>query len=221
MAKGEMFEKECKEQIGRQRELAGSIVVHGGLFFGDYLPLCSALAGTHGLVLGFEPVSRNVQYSRLTAAANNLSNVQIKHACMSNQTRTTSMCSLNSQGKEVGGQGAVDASTAACQPQATRCEAIDDVVKSSANDMRVGLLVLDTEGHEVEALRGALGTLTRWKPLVATELEIATSVFWQSSMRPLGYRKVGHCIGELSRFVHLKFYDTGAEPVWRSNQHVG
>ena len=106
----------------------------------------SALAGAHGLVLGFEPVSRNVQYSRLTAAANNLSNVQIKHACMSNQT-TTSMQPQQS-GEEVGGQGAVEPQARA-NPR-TRAR-IDDVVVVQMT----GLVSSRHRGAEVEALKAA------------------------------------------------------------------
>ena len=65
--------------------------------------------------------------------------------------------------------------------------AVDEVL---AGDRRVGAIHLDVEGHEQEALRGALGTIERWRPLMV--LETLPEAEWiEEHLAPLGYRLDG------------------------------
>lgn len=68
-----------------------------------------------------------------------------------------------------------------------RLASIDDVVGS---DRRVALIQLDVEGHEQQALAGAMHTIRRWRPLIVLE-RLPESSWFAMNLAPLGYHVDG------------------------------
>jgi hypothetical protein len=65
--------------------------------------------------------------------------------------------------------------------------ALDDVL---GEDRQVAVIQLDVEGHEQQALAGAMLTVERCRPLIV--LETPPSTDWiEANLTPLGYRSEG------------------------------
>ena len=165
--------------------LHGSLVAVAGLFFGDWLPVLStAVGGEAGLVYGFEP-TKSVRLARATAAANRLPSTHITHACLSNRSSLVRMCIKRSRdpGDSSGGSARImptasassvdDAAVArdrCVQESEVRCATLDEALPWQAH--RVGLILLDVEGHEAAALEGAAEVIKKWKPILALERKL-------------------------------------------------
>lgn len=215
MLRGHVWEAECKALM---RSKAAAVSGRGdvaiaGLFGGDWLPLAASLAGPHGRVFGFEPTAA-VTVSRATADANGLNaTVQIAQACLSDRVGTLPMCVRRAGGAGSAASGAAasfgdrthvvrpderqsDGSTA-CITEAMPCTTLDDTLPWRTRP--VALVLLDVEGHEEPALRGAIQLVRRWRPLLATEQELAgrlqPSRVFREVLAPLGYRADGKCPG--------------------------
>ncbi len=66
-------------------------------------------------------------------------------------------------------------------------------------DRNVSILQLDVEGHELEALTGALNTIRRSKPLLILEVlpdsGILASSWFSENILGVGYRKIAEVHG--------------------------
>ena len=59
----------------------------------------------------------------------------------------------------------------------------------------MGFVLLDVEGHEEQALLGAIGLIRQWRPVLATEKDLTRLPLYMSELVPLGYREDGSCPG--------------------------
>lgn len=140
-------------------------VVHAGTFFGDFLP---ALASARdGIVWAFEPNRENYRCARITADLNALENVTLTHAALSDTPGEAVLTTSDRHGRPSGGgsrliSGAPDGRGHETVPVVT----IDEAVPS---DRQVGVLRLDVEAHEQQALLGAMLTIKRCRPLLILE----------------------------------------------------
>ena len=87
------------------------------------------------------------------------------------------------------------AATAGAEYEDTRCSPLDAVLPWRTH--RVGLVLLDVEGHEHAALRGASALLARWRPMLAIELRdgSAGAAAVRTMLGALGYRPTHRCSG--------------------------
>ena len=73
------------------------------------------------------------------------------------------------------------------------------VDESVSPDRNVSILQLDVEGHEKEALAGALGTIERSRPLLILEVlpgsQLLDSGWFSQHILGLGYRKIDEVHG--------------------------
>ena len=221
---GAEFEGACKAAVrrrGRDRwELADTVVSTAGLFYGDWLPTLADVVGTSGRVFGFEP-SLIAKQAKATAAANGLGSVaEIQHACLSSRAHTASVCVRDWEGKLLGGlqglvqeksklgskerQGKYEWARHPCgQVEVSSCVALDDELPWRTR--RVGLIHLDTEGHETEGLRGAKELLRRWRPVVALEPGNGANECYREILSHLNYSRVPrHVLGKCEQ---LHFFE--------------
>ena len=179
------------ETIELMRAKAGSrSIVHAGMFFGDFLPgLASALApGQH--VYGFEPNPENFACAQWTARLNNLENVILTNVGVGRQESRRPM-RMFEDGKAIGGRSRI-VTNAERQAMAekdvvpVRLVSIDAEIPESIN---VGIIQLDVEEWEMQALEGAISTIRRCLPLLI--VETTPTKFIDEHLKPLGYRHVG------------------------------
>jgi len=158
-------------------------VVHAGTFFGDFLP---ALALRDGMVWAFEPNRESYRCAHITADLNDLRNVTLTHAALSDACGEAALAISDRHGVPSGGasrliSGCPDGRNHETVPLVT----VDETVPS---DRHVGALELDVEGHEQQALAGALLTIKRCRPLLI--LEKLPSQDWLQQHLP-DYRVTG------------------------------
>lgn len=155
--KGEMSEPETHtmvELLGLHR--AGSIV-HAGTFFGDMLPNFSKF--TQGRVYAFEPVLENYVLAKLCVEQNDLTNVVIINSALSDSIANLKINTVQGNGIHAGGSSTISNSGHMCTSLKIDNLEADDIV----------LIQLDVEGHELQALSGALETIKRCRPVIAIE----------------------------------------------------
>ena len=139
-------------------------VVHAGTFFGDFLP---ALAMRDGMVWAFEPNRESYRCAQITTALNDLRNVRLTHAALSEAAGEAVLAISNRRGLSYGGGSRlISGSSDGLGTETVPLVTIDEAVPS---DRLVGLLQLDVEGHEQRALLGAMLTIQRCRPLIILE----------------------------------------------------
>jgi FkbM family methyltransferase len=154
-------------------------VVHAGAFFGDFLP---ALARRDATVWAFEPNRLNFRASNVTVLLNDLDNVVVTRAGLSDRPGEARVTTSNRSGVASGGASQIVFSSNG-NDEAVPLATIDLLIPA---DRDVGVIHLDVEGHEQSALAGALQTIERCKPVLV--IETVPSADWLASHLP-GYRK--------------------------------
>lgn len=145
-------------------------IVDVGANIGVYTIALASLAPA-GRVHAFEPNPETVQYLRDNVRANELDNVTVHEAAVSASAGTvrfkpnpsflagsTTMDGAAEILEETFGAGAFDV------PATT----LDDLVEAAGLE-RLDLVKIDTEGHELDVLAGAMQTLDRFRPVVILE----------------------------------------------------
>ena len=178
--RGKVWERDTLELLGA---IAGD-VVHAGAFFGDFLP---ALARSReGKVWTFEPNLENFRCATVTVYLNGLENVTLVHAGLSDRPGeafvTTGATGWNLSG---GVARLVFDDSFSRSREAVSVTTIDATVPE---DRHVGAIHLDVEGHEQQALLGALRTIERCRPVIL--VETLPSPEWLAQNLP-GYRRSG------------------------------
>lgn len=178
--RGKVWERDTLALLG---EIDGD-VVHAGAFFGDFLP---ALAhGREGMVWAFEPNLENFRCASITVQLNGLENVTLSHAGLSDQAGeafvTTGATGWNLSG---GVARLVFDDSFSRSREAVAVTTVDAAIPA---DRHVGVVHLDVEGHEQQALLGALATIARCRPVIL--VETLPSHDWLAQHLP-GYRRTG------------------------------
>lgn len=167
---------------------ANGDIVHAGTFFGDFIPALAHSRRRGAIVWAFEPNRENYRCAEITIELNDLENVVVlTHAGLSQQSDTALLATSDRNGVPLGGGSRLihdPASDKSSSNEQVKLVAIDDVV---SEDRRVAVIQLDVEGHEQEALAGAMRTIERCRPLIV--LETLPAEGWVAEhLAPLGYR---------------------------------
>jgi FkbM family methyltransferase len=160
----------------------GLDVVHAGTFFGDFLP---ALARAASTVWAFEPNRENFRCAAMTATLNGLTNVQLHLGGLSDHAGQMSLQTRASDGEVLGGASRlVDRPPSGIEVhESTPVAPLDSVLPP---ERPISIIQLDVEGHEQQALTGALESIRRWKPILI--LESMPHPDWVAArLAPLGY----------------------------------
>ncbi len=179
---------------------AGGDIVTGGTYFGDFLPCLARMANARGArVWGFEPVTVNYLCASVTCGLNALTNCTLTHAGMGEKPGELVMRTRDKKGRSLGGGARIApgpkgaggaAGGGAAGFDTVRILPIDAVV----GERPVGLIQLDTEGHEIAALQGAAETIARCRPLLVLEghggADLAAEPFLQDLAARHGYRTI-------------------------------
>jgi FkbM family methyltransferase len=144
-------------------------IIHAGAFFGDFLPALSQACGTTGEVWAFEPNKSNHQCAACTMEINKLGNVHLFNAGVSSIHQTKLMRTSDSNGITLGGGSYLIGE--ASQHNASEIEEVDLVTIDGTvqSGRRISIIQLDVEGHEIDALKGAMNIIRQWKPVLILE----------------------------------------------------
>lgn len=190
--RGEVWEKETIDYIAKQ--VSGGDVVHGGMYFGDFLPGLSKALADGAKVWAFEPNFDNYSCAKITQAINRLNNVEMFNAGMGEKDTVAKMHTRSPEGVGLGGSSTIlrsSTSLSDSQLDEVAILAIDSVLPESRN---VDVIQLDVEGYEKEALSGALKTIERCKPVLI--IEVPPSEEWmENNILNLGYVRDGDVQG--------------------------
>ena len=151
--------------VGRVLEKQPGSMVHAGTFFGDMLPSFSRK--TPGLVYAFEPVLENYLLARAVVEANGLDNVVLLHCGLGADVGVAQVgVARGRKQRHLGGAARILTPTSKrhSRTQRTALIALD---RLAIDDL--SLIQLDTEGFELEILRGAERTLRTRRPVVVVE----------------------------------------------------
>ena len=156
LARGQVWEGECKQMLRQRYRIDGQDVGVAGLFSGDWLPPLSAAVGSGGRVFGFEPTVPAVNVSQAVVDANNLTNVRVQRRCLSDTPTEVQMCVDHALGYGLGDRAHIsrsgeDEPAKGCRLENLTCTALD--ASLPWRERRVGLLLLDVEGHEEQRRR--------------------------------------------------------------------
>lgn len=152
--RGEVYEPETVKFLC---DHARGDVIHGGTFFGDFLP---ALSRAYEHVWAFEPNPDSFKCAQITIRLNDLRNVTLRNAAIG--SRNGSVMLRTHRGSEyLGG-----ASYVVDEDGNTAVETLDSAVPA---DREIGMIHLDVEGYEQAALVGAGATIDRCKPIIVLE----------------------------------------------------
>lgn len=165
-------------------------IIHAGAFFGDFIPALSKALHKDAKLWAFEPSPTNFEAAEKTVKLNNLKNVELTNAALSNRDEQVHFLTHKPDGTPLGG---ISKFVEQDGPGVTRVQAamLDYTVPL---DRKVSILQLDVEGHEKPALKGAYHIVHRWQPILI--LEYFDEERWLTrTFRGLGYKKIGKLHG--------------------------
>ncbi|MBV7379908.1 FkbM family methyltransferase [Maritimibacter dapengensis] len=160
---GEVYEPKT---IAFMRDAVGTgDIIHAGTFFGDFLPGLSSALAPDARIWAFEPNPASYRHATETIQLNDLTNVSLTNAALSNRSGSIHFRTHDEAGAALGGHSHfVDGSGLGVEEVASVM--LDFAVPL---DRPVSVLQLDIEGHEIEALWGAYHIINRWKPILVLE----------------------------------------------------
>jgi len=151
---------------------ADGAIIHGGTFFGDFLP---ALGRACDQVWAFEPNPDSFKCAEITIRLNDLRNVTVMNVAMGRGDGTATLIT-ECDGKYLGGGSYIVEGHGS-----TQIRAIDAVIPRYS---KIGAIHLDVERSEGPALDGARQTIEKWKPIIVLE-----TVPPNNFLAELGYRQ--------------------------------
>ena len=165
----------------------GGDIVHAGTFFGDFIPALARAVGPDHCVWAFEPNPENARCARMTIALNDLQNVTLTPAGLGASAATVDMEVRDASGRSLGGASHIVEKADGVTSAKVQIVTVDGAVP---HDRKVGIIQLDVEGFEQQALSGAMDTIRRCKPVII--LETLPSREWlDANILALGYREAG------------------------------
>jgi FkbM family methyltransferase len=188
ICQGRVWEAETLDVV-RGADSRGDII-HAGTYFGDFIPALARSRDDGALIWAFEPGRENHRCSELTIALNGLVNVRLARAGLSATERGALLATGDRAGVALGGASRViaDQNRARWFPsEEVALVTVDDVV---GGERPVAAIQLDVEGHEQQALEGAMSTIERCLPLIMVET-LPEDRWLAENLLPLGYRQEG------------------------------
>lgn len=163
-------------------------VIHAGTYFGDFLPALSTALAPGAAIWAFEPNPENYRCATITVQINGLQNVQLANAALG-ERRTMGRLLTNSDddGRSLGGASRLvetEGGAGGAETVQVQVVTVDDTVST---DRAVSVIHLDVEGHERQALAGALRTILRCRPVLVLE-SVPDDAWLSENILALGYR---------------------------------
>jgi FkbM family methyltransferase len=157
-------------------------IVHAGTYFGDFLP---ALPRDRS-IWAFEPNQENWRCAQITKHLNGLYNVSLFEGGLGAERGQSRVVTTDSSGKPRGGNSTIKTPESGEKSAPVEIYALDGLVGSTP----VGIIQLDVEGYELPALKGAIETIRRCRPLLILET-VPQNPWFAENILSLGYEVSG------------------------------
>ncbi len=161
MLSGKLYEVNTHKIIEHILKETGKSILHAGTFFGDMLPKFSKY--TQDKLYAFEPVLENYVMAKRCVQINDLKNVVIFNAALSDKTGHLYIKTKGNNGQHLGGMSYVTSDNRD-DTQLANSIRIDDL---TLNELSV--LHLDVEGHEITVINGAINKIKEDEPVILME----------------------------------------------------
>lgn len=161
-------------------------IVHAGTFFGDFLPALSKCCTGAQKIWAFEPNPESHTCAQITIKLNSLTNINLTHAGLGEIKSSGAFQTHNEDGTPLGG-----GSHFAIENETSLSITIMTIDAQIPKDREVGIIQLDVEGFEVQALKGAINTIERCHPIIILEqfpdTDIQSDPWFQTNILERGY----------------------------------
>ncbi len=184
--KGEVYEPDT---INYMRTNCGDgDIIHAGTFFGDFLPGLSSGIGPENKIWAFEPNPENYKCASITKQINQLDQVVLHNAGLGAEPSKAQMMVQNEKGVNLGGASTI-VSKDHQKGQLVEIE-IASIDNAIPNHRKISIIQLDVEGYEEQALKGAIETIKRCKPIIILE-NLPDESWLKENILSLGYKATG------------------------------
>lgn len=174
-------------------------IVHAGTYFGDFLPGISAGCDPDAKIWAFEPNPENFRCANITLLINELPNVVLTNAGLGQTSEQLFIKTLDDSGQALGGASRITGDSGSddiAGLEKVDIVAIDDIIPI---DRKVSIIQLDVEGHEEQALKGAMKTIKKSLPILILEdlsdNTLFTNTWFKDNILSLGYQLSGNLHG--------------------------
>lgn len=189
LKEGRVWEADTIDFVSKK--INNKSMVHAGVYVGDMLPAFSSF--TQEKIYAFEPNPDMIESINETIRINNLNNVVFLNKGLSDVEDTSEFFYRYENGISIAGGARINAPhqvdnryTAKQNKKTTiNTVTIDSVVKDE-----VSIIQLDVEGFEIQALKGAMKTIRRYRPILILENVKENNEWMSKNIKPLGYKKV-------------------------------
>lgn len=147
----------------------GMIFVDAGANMGLYTLFAARKIGVQGRVLAIEPSTRECERLLKNVEINSLSNVRLVRNAVSDSCSDVDLLIADDEWSGHNTLGAFAYDTPLAIKETVRTDGLDDIVLREGLS-HVDIIKLDIEGAEFRALKGAVGILERFQPLLLLEL---------------------------------------------------
>ena len=166
-------------------------VVQAGAYFGDFLPGIAKNISKNAQVWTFEPSSEYYRCAEMTIRINGLINVNLFQVGLGEIKSEQKLQIETEEGRRLGGASRIiDSENGKFVP--IIIETLDSIIPE---DRDISILQLDLEGFEIPALKGAINTIKRCKPILILEIlshnDILSNDWFKEHILSLGYKITG------------------------------
>jgi len=143
----------------------GSTIVDVGANIGITALRCAYLSGQDGKLVAIEPDPLNVARLRANIARNRASNIEVIEVALSDREGTVGL-GVPSAGNRGGTRVETSPTLTTAEVHTTTL----DKIAETHLELRPNLLKIDVEGYETNVLRGGLGFIAAFRPVIFLEV---------------------------------------------------
>ncbi len=189
----------------RQYVHAGDCVIDVGANMGFVTAMLASLVGKDGKIYSFEPSAITYQKLLKTIAANDLSMVEAVNSGLGEADSTHELYRVSGSS---GNDTMVESGTGKVSTGQVNITSLDSYL--AKNTRPITFLKIDTEGFELQVLRGSMETLKKHRPVIYIELcadYLDSSLESVKLLQSSGYKLPADldvsCLGNGSNFIAL------------------
>ncbi|MGJ8544955.1 MAG: FkbM family methyltransferase [Sulfitobacter sp.] len=164
--RGEIYEPETQEYLA-QLSAAGDIIC-GGAFVGDFLPRLDRAARAGGQVHSFEPNPVSFACAQHTIELNGLKNCRVHQCGIGHMASVMNLRVSKPDGNAMAARARIIPDKIEGETVEISIVSLDSLVPA---DRPVSAIQLDIEGHELEAIKGAVRIISGNAPVIIVEAE--------------------------------------------------
>jgi len=186
---GKVWEEETIKYVAKK--INNKSMVHAGVYIGDMLPAFSSFTDKN--IYAFEPNPDMAETINDTIKINKLRNIRFFDKGLSDVEDTSDFFYRYDDGVALAGGSRIDSPHQADDRYTLKSNlktTINTVTIDATVEDEISVIQLDVEGFEIHALKGAMETIRKYKPVIILENTIENYRWMGKNIVPLGYKKV-------------------------------